>query len=81
MVKKTWIAVLLNFFISGSGYLYLKKKMLFGSLVLTGEIFFLLSLIFTKEDFIRMLLNPFILIGGLIWVIAICYDSYKINQK
>ncbi len=36
--KKPWLAALLNFFIWGPGYLYLRKRVLFGYLVLASEV-------------------------------------------
>ena len=38
MGKNPTIAAILNFFLSGAGYLYLGKKRAFGSLVLLGSI-------------------------------------------
>lgn len=74
--QKAIIAAVLNFLVSGIGYLYLKKRVVFGSLLLLGEVFILFWFV-TKNPLQLNLFSLDFLLGAFFWQIALAYDAYR----
>lgn len=75
MTKKPWLAALLNVLVSGSGYLYLGKRKLFGVLVLgtwASSLIWLFTTPGAKEIF-----NDFWnTLAGVLFSVALGIDAY-----
>ena len=73
--KKTWIAVLLNFFIYGVGYIYLRKKIGLGVLLL------ILGLIDVGISFsnLDVAFNSYVVFGGLLVGTYLALDAYRLS--
>ena len=73
--KKTWVAVLLNFFIYGVGYIYLRKKIGLGVLLLILD---LISIGISFSNF-GVALNPYEVFGGLLVGTYLALDAYRLS--
>jgi hypothetical protein len=75
MKKKPWLAALLNIVLSGSGYIYNGKRVLFGSLLLLAEVLGYAAL-FTGLD-PSQFMNNWMIAAGVIWTSALAIDAYQ----
>jgi hypothetical protein len=73
--KKPWLAALLNIMISGVGYLYVGKRVAFGVLILLSEVSFQ-AWVMMRPDILTLMINPWVIIGGMLWTIALGIDAY-----
>ena len=77
MTKKPWLAALLNIILSGTGYLYVGKRKLFGFLLLLGEF---LAVVWIFTDFsvaLELMSNVWLNMAGLLWITALAVDAYN----
>ncbi len=75
--KSQWIASILNFFLWGSGYIYLKKRQTLGVGLLISEILMHISWIYLGFDAIFGIPGIYNSIGMLILSLVLAYDAYK----
>jgi hypothetical protein len=76
MAKKPWLAAVLNIILSGTGYLYVGKRKVFGTLLLVGELLGLIW-VFTDPIALQLVTNVWVNLAGLLWIIAIAIDAYN----
>lgn len=76
MKKNRILAVLLNLFTGGLGYVYLGKRKLFGWMIFIGV---LLSFVwyFTFPFSKLVVENIWIILSSLVFLIALAFDAYK----
>lgn len=84
MKKNPWLAAILNVLISGVGYIYVGKRVLFGVLLLISDLivyYFILS----DANFSKNFLNGPVILCGLIVTAAFALDGYNdakiVNRK
>lgn len=80
MKKKPWLAAVLNILLSGLGYVYVGKRILFGVLLIIGEVFSYIFYFTDRALATRMLSNPYLIFSGVALLVAIAYDGYQ-NAK
>lgn len=86
-MKIPWLAALLNFVLSGVGYLYNGKRVVFGVILLASEILTLTVGIGISESFLNQILTsyPMLILGTILMQIAFAVDAYQeaksINQR
>ena len=78
--KKPWLAALLNIILTGLGYLYIGKRKLFGSLLLTGELLAIIWL-FINPSILQLLDNVWVYFISLPWIIGFAIDAYNEAKK
>ncbi len=75
--KNPWMAVVLNVVLTGSGYLYLGKRKLFGILVLLSSI---VGYVGAYNIHFENLSSPeliLLLVSGILYWAAFGFDAYK----
>lgn len=72
-LKKPWLAAILNLFL-GAGYIYLRKRMVFGILLFSVFILSILSEVVYKPVWPN--LGIIDLLAGILFFIAFMYDAY-----
>ncbi|MHA1719954.1 MAG: hypothetical protein ACTSWX_06400 [Promethearchaeota archaeon] len=78
--KSLWIAFILNFFLWGSGYIYLKKRQFLGIGLLVAEILMHISWIYLGFNAIFGIPGIYNSIGMIILSLVLAYDAYKNNS-
>jgi len=76
MVKKPWLAAVLNIILSGLGYIYVGKRKLFGALLLVGELLTFVW-IFTDPAALSLATNVWANLAGILWIAALAIDAYR----
>ncbi len=76
MNKNPWIAVVLNIFLTGSAYLYLRKRMLFGTLLLISTVLGYIWT-FTSPLAQKVSTDPLYILTIILIVIAFAIDAYR----
>ena len=76
MTKKPWLAAVLNIILSGTGYLYVGRRKVFGTLLLVGELLAFVW-IFNDPAALQLLSNIWVNLSGLLWIIGLAIDAYN----
>lgn len=85
MARKTWLALVLNIFVFGLGYIYLGRKILFGILLAAMQI--LLVIWGIREPLMHIIIirdlihHPLLIAAILVFIIAISLDVYQEAKK
>lgn len=80
MKKKPWLAALLNILVTGLGYIYIGKRVLFGILLIIGEIFAYIW-VFTDPRAFSLFENIWVSLSGILYIVAFAIDAYKCAKE
>ncbi len=80
MKKKPWLAAVLNILLVGLGYIYVGKRILFGALLIIGEVLSYVWL-FTDSEASLILENPWVILSGVFYIVAFAIDGYKCAKE
>jgi uncharacterized membrane-anchored protein YitT (DUF2179 family) len=80
MKKKPWLAALLNVLVTGLGYLYVGKRVIFGIILIIVEILGYVWA-FTDLRVFPLLDNPLLYIVSILYIAAFALDAYKTAKE
>lgn len=76
-MKKAWLAAVLNALVSGLGYVYVGKRILFGVLLIIAEILGYLGCFIDTELVIKIISNKYLFLSSMVFWFGIIIDAYK----
>ncbi|MEM3372658.1 MAG: hypothetical protein QXF76_00375 [Candidatus Anstonellales archaeon] len=79
--QKMILSVFLNFFIPGSGYLVLQKRLLFGILILASQLLLLIYYFTNEEEYKKIFTDILYLLSVFIAAFAFAYDAYELAKR
>ena len=84
MKKKPWLAAVLNALVAGLGYIYVGKRILFGILLILGEVFayiWVATWVFTDPEAFPILDSTWLSLSWISFAIAFAIDAYRCAKE
>ena len=76
MKKNPWVAAILNLIISGAGYIYVGKRVLFGIMLILTDLIGV-TWYYTNPLAGKFLNDGRVILTGILFLFALAYDGYQ----